>query len=170
MLTFKWMRPLLGVCLLVLAPLAQGVMCEEAWKVETKGNTDYAAAVKAVERKDWAGAVAALGKVLERRSWDDDAHTLLGFAYRKLGNYQAALDHYHAALELNPYHLGAMEYLGEAYLDLGARRRATETLEQLAAACRRVGPRSDTSKKGCPRWRELKAAIEAQSAQGEAAY
>jgi hypothetical protein len=39
-------------------------------------------------------------------------------------------------MRLNRRHLGAMAYLGETYLELGAQRRARETLERLAAACR----------------------------------
>lgn len=165
MLNFKRVRSLLGICLLVFAPLAWGVMCEEAWKVAAKGGGDYATAVKAVEREDWTGAVAALEKILEHRSWDDNAHTLLGLAYRKLNNYQASLEHYQRALELNPYHLGAMAYLGETYLEFGTRSQATETLERLAAACRRVGRPTNTSEEECHEWYELKAAMEARGTQ-----
>lgn len=162
MSTFKWLRPFLGVGLIFLAPLAQGVMCEEAWKVQTQGDADYETAVRAVEREDWTTAVAALEKVTRRRAWDDAAHTLLGLAYRRLGNHHASLEHYRRALELNPYHPGALEYLGEAYLELGDYGRASEMLERLAAACRRVNGRQ-----ACPEWHELKAAIEARGVQTE---
>lgn len=167
MVMLKSIRLLIGGCLLALAPLAQAVMCQEAWKDGTKPGADYAIAVKAVEREDWTSAVAALEKIIERRAWDDDAHTLLGFAYRKLGKYQDSLEHYHLALKLNPYHVGAMEYLGEAYLAFGAHERARETLERLAAACQRISQRrnTDTWRQQCTEWRELNGAIQATRAQ-----
>jgi tetratricopeptide (TPR) repeat protein len=48
----------------------------------------------------------------------------MGFASRKLGNYRQALVHYQTALELNPHHRGALEYLGEAYLEMGCAAQA----------------------------------------------
>jgi tetratricopeptide (TPR) repeat protein len=46
-------------------------------------------------------------------AWND-----LGFANRHLGNYDAALQAYARALELNPSYPEAVEYRGEAYLGL----------------------------------------------------
>ena len=54
----------------------------------------------------------------ELRPWDAEAHNLAGHAYRKLGDYERALTLYDQALRLNPHHRGALEYLGEAYLEL----------------------------------------------------
>jgi len=42
----------------------------------------------------------------------------LGFAYRKLGNYDESLKQYDAALRLKPGYAPALEYRGEAYLAL----------------------------------------------------
>jgi len=42
----------------------------------------------------------------------------LGFAYRKLGNYEESLKQYDAALALKPGFAPALEYRGEAYLAL----------------------------------------------------
>jgi len=43
----------------------------------------------------------------------------LGYAYRKVGNYQDSLDAYAKALELQPAYTPAIEYRAEAYLGLG---------------------------------------------------
>ena len=43
----------------------------------------------------------------------------LGYAYRKVGNYNDSLDAYAKALELQPNYTPAIEYRGEAYLGLG---------------------------------------------------
>lgn len=54
------------------------------------------------------GEMTALGKVTKDRGWDDDAHTLLGYAYRKREDYEASLESDRKALELNPHHRGAL--------------------------------------------------------------
>jgi len=121
-----------------------------------------------VQQEDWDGAITALLTLVERRAFDDDAHTLLGYAYRKKGDYDASLESYQRALELNPHHRGALEYLGEAYLELGDRGRAVETLKRLAEACRqqRMSRSGESWKQHCPEWRELDTAIRAQGSIG----
>jgi tetratricopeptide (TPR) repeat protein len=47
------------------------------------------------------------------------AHNGIGFARRKLGDYEGALEAYDRALELKPRFALAIEYRGEAYLELG---------------------------------------------------
>jgi tetratricopeptide (TPR) repeat protein len=46
-----------------------------------------------------------------------------------------AFKHYGRALQLNPRHRGAHEYLGEAYLMIGNVAKAREHLELLKAIC-----------------------------------
>jgi Flp pilus assembly protein TadD len=126
------------------------------------GDADQAAARAALQRGDWQGVVDNMARVLERRPRDDDAHNLIGFAYRKLGNYRQALRHYHQALDLNPHHRGALEYLGEAYVEMGCPVQARQTLARLEMACKRLAqsPAGDW-KSGCPEWQELQEAITA---------
>ncbi len=59
-----------------------------------------------------------MARVIELRPWDAEAYNLAGHAHRKLGDYERALAFYDQALDLNPHHRGALEYLGEAYLEL----------------------------------------------------
>jgi tetratricopeptide (TPR) repeat protein len=127
---------------------------------------DYATGVAAFERADWPGVIDYMGKVVARRPWRDDAYTFMGYAYRKLGNYGEALAHYHKALELNPHHRGALEYLGEAYLEMDCTQRATELLSRLETTCKRItsGTSQSDWKSACHEWRELKAAIDAADA------
>jgi len=47
------------------------------------------------------------------------AHNGIGFTRRKLGDYKGALEAYDRALKLNPRFAPAIEYRGEAYLELG---------------------------------------------------
>ena len=54
---------------------------------------DYAAGKAAFLAEDWQGTVGNLTMVVMRRPWHDNAHTMLGYAWRKLGNYDLSLDH-----------------------------------------------------------------------------
>jgi tetratricopeptide (TPR) repeat protein len=47
-----------------------------------------------------------------------EAYTYLGYANRKLGRYDAALEAYDKALHINPDYPHAIEYQGQAYLGL----------------------------------------------------
>ncbi|MEM6974409.1 MAG: tetratricopeptide repeat protein [Pseudomonadota bacterium] len=102
------------------------------------GDADYAAALRARKAKDWMEMVNSLLRVVERRPWHDNAHSLLGYSYRKMGLYALAIKHYSTALELNPRHRQALEYLGEAYLQMDDVPMAEETMARLAKVCRGV--------------------------------
>ena len=123
----------------------------------------YASGKAAFEQEDWQGVIDHMTRAIEERPWHDDAHNLMGFAYRKLGDYDKALEAYDRALELNPHHRGALEYLGEAYLELDRPELAKGMLERLAAECQRIAV--DASDRGwqsdCAEWQDLNQAYEA---------
>ena len=97
--------------------------------------SDYAAGKKAVEGKDWKSAVERLNKALLQDDRNPDIHNLLGYAYRNAGQLDPAFRHYRRALELNPRHRGAREYLGEAYLLANEVQKAQEQLAALREIC-----------------------------------
>jgi tetratricopeptide (TPR) repeat protein len=129
----------------------------------------YAAGVAAFEQEDWQGVLEHMSQALEARPWQDNAHNLMGFAYRKLGNYPAALEAYGKALTLNPYNRGALEYLGEAYLELDRPDDAKATLDRLADACRRIAHAAVDPLATCAEWQELSEAYEAYLAEDQSA-
>ena len=61
----------------------------------------------------------------------DSVYNELGFAYRKSDDFDNAAKYYKKALELDPEHLGAIEYQGEMYVDLGQKDNALSNLELL---------------------------------------
>ena len=65
-------------------------------------------------------------------------------------DYDSALKYYQAALKIEPEHLGANEYLGELYLQLGQVDKAEERLKVLDDECFF----------GCDEYDKLKEAIE----------
>ena len=113
------------------------------------GDPNFAAAKQMIEDGKYAEAIPLLEKVVAGDKENADAFNYLGYSNRQLGNHDAALDHYQAALKLEPRHRGANEYLGELYLTLGQLDKAEERLEVLDGACFF----------GCEEYTELKNAI-----------
>ena len=66
---------------------------------------------------------------------DDDRQNLLGFTSRKAGDYAAASVHYESALDINPKHLGALEYQGELFIALGDFEKAELNVKKLKKIC-----------------------------------
>jgi Flp pilus assembly protein TadD len=123
-----------GIALALLAAVAAAEPTEENPDAAAR-DPDYAAAKTAMDRKDWAEAVRRF-HVAERRDPDNaDLQNHLGYAYRNLRQMPAALRHYQRAIELNPRHRGAHEYIGEAYLMLDDVRSAERHLAALRAIC-----------------------------------
>jgi len=55
----------------------------------------------------------------------------LGYSLRKLGRYDESIKAYQEALRLRPEYSQALEYLGEAYVQMGKLDEAKKVLEQL---------------------------------------
>jgi Flp pilus assembly protein TadD len=96
---------------------------------------DYAAGRKAIEAKDWNGAIKFFSTAALRAPDNADIQNYLGFAHRKAGKLEPAFKHYKRALELNPRHRGAHEYIGEAYLIAGDFASAQKHVEALRNIC-----------------------------------
>lgn len=99
-------------------------------------------------------ALPVLAEVLQRNPQNADALNWLGYANRRLGRYDEAVGYYRQALAADPHHLGAREYLGEAYLEQGNVSAAQEQLAALEAACTL----------GCAELTALRTAIESHQA------
>jgi len=113
--------------------------------------------------------IGPLERVVARRPWHDNAHTLLGYAHRRLGDYDRAFEHYHIALELNARHRGALSYMGVAQLHLGDLAAAEATLARLGGVCSTMMLTFSDGDfgSGCEEFLELKGAIEHYVATGE---
>ena len=96
---------------------------------------DYAAGKRAVAKKDWAEAARLFKRAEIRHPDHADLHNSLGYSYRNLKQYDLAFKHYRRAIELDPRHRGAHEYIGEAYLLTGDPAGAERHLAALKAIC-----------------------------------
>ncbi len=101
----------------------------------TGERSELAKAIKLIDLGSYASAVPLLKKVIATDPRNPDAFSLMGFSLRKLGDWDAALRNYNQALELDPKHLGANEYLGELYLEMSDLPRAEQRLNVLKTAC-----------------------------------
>src|SRR5262245_4604787 len=92
----------------------------------------------AIAREDWAGARALLREAVARNPRSADAHNLYAYSMRRGPDPEMDLvfRHYNEALRLNPQHLAAREYLGEAYLMSGNVAKAKDLLAELDRLCK----------------------------------
>ena len=96
---------------------------------------DFAAGEAAIEAKRWEAAIRTLSSAALRDTRNADIENYLGYAYRHSGQLELAFKHYRRALELNPRHRGAHEYVGEAYLMVDNLAKAEEHLANLHRIC-----------------------------------
>lgn len=96
---------------------------------------DYAQAIAALKAGDAAAALVRLTRVLKRFPENANVHNDLGFAHRRLNQLAPAFVHYRRALEINPLHRSAHEYIGEAYLMAGDLPAAERHLAALRKIC-----------------------------------
>ena len=95
---------------------------------------DLSAPRAKIKAKDWTGAIADLKKIAETTT-HADVYSLLGFALRNAGNIEEAKVYYAKALDFDPDHKGAHEYLGELYLKINDMPKAKEQLAILEKLC-----------------------------------
>jgi tetratricopeptide (TPR) repeat protein len=142
----------LGAVLLASAPVLAHAMDSSppGWSSgSSKAGDGLAPARKAIEAKDWAGAIQLLEVEKERQPGNADVFNLLGYCERQRGNLDAAFAWYDKALTINPKHRGAHEYVGEAWLMAGNLAKAQEHLAALDKLCTF----------SCKEYRELKREI-----------
>jgi len=66
---------------------------------------------------------------------DPRVETMIGFSLRKLGRVEEALTYYHRVLANYPERTTTRQYLGEAYLQMGAPDQAKQQLAEIAKRC-----------------------------------
>ncbi len=101
-----------------------------------KGDALYLDAVGLINDRRYEDAIATLKKAQASFGPHPDILTYLGFAHRKLGQFEIAESYYLAALAVAPNHRGATEYYGELMVERGDLAGARQKLAVLDAQCR----------------------------------
>jgi Flp pilus assembly protein TadD len=123
---------------------------------EKPENPNVVAGRKAIEAKDFKTAVGHLTKAVQELPNDADAHSMLGYSFRKVGTFDKSMEQYQRALKLDSNHRSAHEYLGELYLDMNQLDNAEKQLAALKKACPFFGR--------CEEFDDLKKEIDAYKA------
>lgn len=140
---------------MLIAFLAIGIVTSAVANMgeEATESTDpnYQLGKKALGAQEWAKAISLLSKAVESAPMNSDAHSLLGYAYRKNGNLEYSFAEYGEALKLDPSNKHAHEYIGEAYLMTDNLPKAEQHLAELQRLCSPIP---------CEELKELKRAID----------
>ena len=136
-----------------LATLIAGGVAPAARAIDTIPSTeapDLTSVRAKIKAKDFKAALAELTPLLETHQ-HADVYNLMGFSLRKTGDYKQAHTFYRKALDFDPEHKGALEYLGELYVETGQLEKARENVALLKKLC----------PGGCEELADLEAAIAA---------
>ena len=123
----------------------------------SNGNSRLAPFQELIEKEEYQAAIDKLQAALEETPDDADLLNLTAYSQRKLQRFDEALVNYQKALKIDPEHLGANEYLGELYLQMGQLDKAQERLEVLDKECFF----------GCEEYDDLQEAIEIYRTQNQ---
>ena len=134
----KTLRSILtGVTMVIGLGFAPALAPAPAFAIDNISSTDAPdlTSVRAkIAAKDYTAALAELRDLAEDTQ-QADVYNLLGFTLRKTGDFKTSLTYYTKALELQPDHKAAREYLGELYVETGDMDKAQEQLAILAKLC-----------------------------------
>lgn len=119
----------------------------------SKDAPDLAVPRAMIAAQNWSGARAELGKLINGGVQHADVYSLMGYVTRQLGDYRTSLTFYNKALDFDPNHRAAREYLGELYVLSGDLPKANEQLTVLKRLC----------PSGCEEREDLEKAIAAKS-------
>ena len=122
----------LSAFLLGAALAAPGALAVD--NVTSRDAPDLTAVRAKIKAKDFKAAIAELTPMLETHQ-HADVYNLMGFSLRKSGDRKQAYTFYRKALDFDPEHKGALEYLGELYVETGQVDKARENVVLLKKLC-----------------------------------
>jgi Flp pilus assembly protein TadD len=126
---------LIGFCAVTAGTLAVTSLPARAVDdMETTDAPDLTSVRAKIDAKDYTSAREELRAIAEDHQ-QADVYNLLGYTLRKTGDFRTSLTYYTKALELQPDHKGAREYLGELYVETGKMDKAEEQLASLQKLC-----------------------------------
>src|SRR5262245_35988304 len=126
----------LAIAALAVSVLAGRVSSATAVDTPTTRDAPELTAVRAkIKAKDFKSAIADLNGMIDKGVQHADVYNLLGFSLRKSGDLKTAFTFYKKALDFDPEHKGALEYLGELYVQTGELAKARQHVVLLQKLC-----------------------------------
>ncbi len=92
-------------------------------------------AQSSINDEKYKKAISQLNDIVKVNPRNADVYNLLGYSYRKSKDYKRAERTYARALRIDPDHKGALEYMGELFLETDRRPKAEELLARLEKLC-----------------------------------
>ena len=132
---------------LLAAGLASGANAVDT--PTTRDAPDLTAVRAKIKAKEFKPAIADLYGMIDKGVQHADVYNLLGFSLRKSGDLKTAYTFYKKALDFDPEHKGALEYLGELYVQTGELAKARENVVLLQKLC----------PQGCEEFEDLQKAL-----------
>ena len=129
------MRILILSSVLLIAGASAAFAVDDEVTPDNAADPDFTAVKALVDSGAYDQAMPKMVALDKESPNNPDVLNLMGFTLRKTGHADQALDFYNRALNLEPKHLGANEYLGELYLELKQPEKAKKRLAVLKAAC-----------------------------------
>ncbi len=123
--------PTIVACMLLIVSAAPAAAVDTPAATDAPDLTKVRAMIK---EKSFAAARDELLRLADTHQ-HADVYSLLGFSLRKTGDYARSLTYYRKALDFDPDHKGAHEYLGELYVETRQPDKAREHLAILARLC-----------------------------------
>jgi tetratricopeptide (TPR) repeat protein len=145
------LRTLALVANLAIAPMLVSGTARAVDNMSSNDKVDLTSVRDKIKAKDYAAALKELRDLAEDTQ-QADVYNLLGYTLRKTGDYTTSLSYYNKALDLQPDHKAAREYLGELYVETGNVKKAEEQLAVLTKLC----------PSGCEERADLEKAIKAK--------
>jgi tetratricopeptide (TPR) repeat protein len=118
---------------LIVVSLSNPVLAEGGYNNDR--NSPLAPVEDMIDDEKYQDAIVELQRMLKENPEDADVLNLLAYSQRKSQQFDEAMVNYQKALNIEPKHLRANEYLGELYLQLGQLDKAQERLQVLDKAC-----------------------------------
>ena len=129
----------LGACLIGTFTFAAGSSSNSSSSSDRYGassaETNRFSKINALIRLEKFAEAHAELKNLSPQTDEAERQNLLGFTARKFGDLAAAASYYNTALTIDPKHIGALEYQGELFIQLGDIEKAQGNLAKLEKIC-----------------------------------
>ncbi|HEY3223281.1 MAG TPA: tetratricopeptide repeat protein [Pseudolabrys sp.] len=125
---------------------------EEQQLAQEKFLRDYRAARQLILDGQYEAGIAAMHAL--GRDDHPDVANYIGYANRKMGNYDQSKIWYEAALKADPNHVRTWSYYGMWHMEQGNRLKALDNLQKVQLSC------GNTS---CEEYRQLKDVIDGKA-------